>query len=183
VAPAPADRHRFAPRFLSWHDGFQRVGSGSLGVPIANLPPGRPTFAKSLHIVADGRAGRSDNLLFAGGPLGNNNTPGNTPPPDGVQLGTDAACNVVTDVQNDTVCVLGASVNTKVPGAADFVSSGDGQTTSSGSAVDMDVIRIPDRYFRSAGPDVTLQVQVGGDDALVPGMLAVSIDVPAGGGS
>jgi hypothetical protein len=127
---AAADQARFAPRFVAWHDGFQHVNGGSLDVPIDAIPVvrGAATFAKSFHIVAGGRRGRSDNLLFNGQPLGNNNPPDDGPPPPGVRLGTDPACNTVTDVQNDSICVLGSAVTTKSPGPADYLASGDGAT-------------------------------------------------------
>ncbi len=67
-------------------------------------------FGKSLHVVAGGRSGQTDNLLFAGEPLGNNNSPGDSPPPGGLVVGGDPACNVLTDVQNDSICVLGTNV-------------------------------------------------------------------------
>ena len=61
---------RFAPRFISWHDGFQHLDAASLDVPIR--PPdvtlAASPFAKSFHVVARGRSGRSDNLLFADAP-------------------------------------------------------------------------------------------------------------------
>ena len=177
---APDQRHRFAPRLLWWHDGFQYLDAGSLDVTITglDLPPGAPTFGKTMHVVAHGRRGRSDNLLFDEAPLGNNNQPGNAPAPAGVVLGTDPSCNTVTDVQNDTICVLGTSVATKSPGAGDFRSSGDGRTPASGSGVDLDVIRIPDGYLRAAGADAVVSVQLTGGEALAPSMIAVSIDVP-----
>ncbi len=84
----------------------------------------------------------------------------------------------MTDVQNDSICVLGTNVATKAPGAGAFLSSGDGRTRSSGSGVDIDVIRIPDRYLRSAGSRPVLRVQATGADVLAPAVLAVSIDVP-----
>jgi hypothetical protein len=74
--------------------------------------------------------------------------------------------------------VLGTPVAAKAPGATAFVSSGDGVTATSGSAVDMDVIRVPDRYLRTTSPSATLAIQSVGDDSLAPGMLAISIDQP-----
>ena len=175
-----ADRDRFAPRVLSWHDGFQLVEGGSVDVAVPNVgvPQGTVPFGKSLHVVAGGRSRQTDNLLLAGEPLGNNNSPGDSPAPGGLVVGSDPACNVLTDVQNDSICVLGTNVATKVPGAADFVSSADGRTPSSGSGVDIDVIRIPDRYLRTAGPRPVLRVRATEADALAPAVLAVSIDVP-----
>ena len=69
--PSPSRRPtRFAPRLVSWHDGFQYLTAGSLDVPVRGLPRRRAPFAKSFHVVAGGRPGRSDNLLFAGRPAG-----------------------------------------------------------------------------------------------------------------
>ena len=138
-------------------------------------------FGKSFHVVARGRAGLSDNLLFENGPLGNNNTLDDAPPPPGVQLGADPSCNTLTDVQNDSICVLGTNVGTKSPGPGDFRSSADGVTPSSGSGVDMDVIRIPDRFLRLAGAEAVLQLRATGGDTLAAGVLAVAIDLPRGG--
>ena len=53
----------------------------------ASTPRPAPTFGKTIHVVAHGRRGRSDNLLFDDGPLGNNNSPGDAPAPAGVVLG------------------------------------------------------------------------------------------------
>jgi hypothetical protein len=158
-AGPPADSSRFALRFVSWHDGFEHLVRSSLDIPIRGVDLGGATFGKSLHVVARGQRGRSDNVLFANEPLGNNNAPGDAPPPAGVQLGTDPSCNTVTDVQNDTICVLGTSL-------------------SPGAGVDMDVIRIPDRYLRAAGGEAVLQVRATGRDTLAPGVIAVAVDMP-----
>ena len=165
---------------MSWYDGFQLVEGGSVDVAVPNIGvrPGTVPFGKSLHVVAGGRSGQTDNLLLAGEPLGNNNSPGDSPAPGGLVVGSDPACNVLTDVQNDSICVLGTNVAAKAPGAADFVSSADGRTPSSGSGVDIDVIRIPDRYLRTAGTRPVLRVRATEADALAPAVLAVSIDVP-----
>ena len=88
------------------------------------------------------------------------------------------ACNSTTDVQNDTVCVLGKPVASKRPGRRAYIASGDGRTRSSGSGVDIDVIRIPDRYLLPGSTAASLSIQVTGSDALAPGMLAVSVDLP-----
>jgi hypothetical protein len=174
------DRDRFAARVLSWYDGFQLIDGGAVDVAVTNVGvrPGTAPFGKSLHVVAGGRSGETDNLLLAGEPLGNNNSPGDGPAPDGVTLGSDPACNAVTDVQNDSICVLGATVSAKEPGSADFVSSADGSTSTSGSGVDIDVIRIPDRSLRTAGSRPVVRVRATAADALAPAVLAVSIDVP-----
>ncbi len=114
---------QFAPRLVSWHDGFQYLTAGILDVPVRGFPAGGSPFAKSFHVVAGGGPGRSDNLLFAGRPLGNSSAPGDAP------LGTDGRlpCNAVTDVQNGTICRLGTTSRVAGPGRG----------------VDMDVIRIP----------------------------------------
>ena len=94
-------------------------------------------------------------------------------------LGSDPACNSTTDVLNDSICVLGSPVATKDPGPASYTSSGDGTTPSSGSAVDIDVLRIPDRYLRAAPATTSLAVQTVADASLAIGMLAVSVDTAA----
>ena len=174
-------QQRFATRAISWHDGFVYRTEAAVEVPVRGfeVPTTGSVFAKSFHIVGHGRRGEPDNLLFNGNPLGNNLTPGDTPPPAGVIIGGEPSCNSTTDVQNDTICVLGTPVTTKEPGPNAYRSSGDGRTTSSGSGVDIDVIRIPDRYLAPGMTGATLALQVTGSDALAPGMLAVSVDVAA----
>jgi hypothetical protein len=175
------ERQRFALRAVSWYDGFSYLTEGSVDVPVGGfqIPVTGPVFAKSFHLVGHSQNGRPDNLLFNGNPLGNNLTPGDSPPPRGVEIGDHPSCNSTTDVENDTVCVLGAPVASKRPGPRAYVASGDGRTTSSGSGVDLDVIRIPDRYLVPGSTAGVLSVQVTGSDSLAPGMLAVSVDVPA----
>ncbi|MET0324186.1 MAG: hypothetical protein ABW219_03105 [Ilumatobacteraceae bacterium] len=173
-----AERQRFAPRAVSWHDGFVVRSEGSVDVTVAGfaVSPGEPVFAKSFHVIAHPQARGADNLLFAGSPLGNNLTPGNGPAPAGVLIGNDAACNTITDVLDDSICLLGHVVETKVPGPGQYRASGDGRSVTSGSAVDMDVIRIPDRYFTAGMTSATLSVTAGGG-AVAPGLLAVSVDL------
>jgi hypothetical protein len=175
------ERQRFAPRAVSWYDGFTYLTEGSVPVPVGGfqVPVTGPVFAKSFHVVGHSQNGQPDNLLFNGHPLGNNLTPGDSPPPPGVVLGEHPSCNSTTDVENDTVCVLGTPVASKRPGPRAYLASGDGQTRSSGSGVDLDVIRIPDRYLVPGSTAGVLAVQVTGSDALAPGMLAVSVDLPA----
>jgi hypothetical protein len=115
--------------------------------------------------------------LFNGSPVGNNLTPGDSPPPRGVVIGGHPSCNSTTDVQNDTVCVLGTPVASKRPGPRAYRASGDGSATSSGSGVDMDVVRIPGRYLIPGSTAGSLSVLVTGSDALAPGVLAVSVDL------
>ena len=175
----PEAQHRFAPRAISWYDGFVVRAEGSVDVPVTGyqVVAGQPTFAKSFHVVAHAQARGADNLLFDGGPIGNNLTPGDTPAPAGVVIGNDPRCNSTTDVLNDSICVLGSPVETKVPGPAEYRSSADGITPTSGSAVDLDVIRIPDRYFRPGSTSATLSLRAIGAP-VAPGMLAVSVDLP-----
>lgn len=176
----PAERQRFAERALSWHDGFAYLDEGSLDVPVTGfeIPTTGTVFAKSFHVVGHGQLGESDNFLFNGNPLGNNLTPGDAPPPPGVVIGANPSCNSTTDVQNDTVCVLGTPVASKLPGRRAYLASGDGSTRSSGSGVDIDVVRIPDRYLVAGSTAGSLSIQVTGSDALAPGLLALSVDVP-----
>jgi hypothetical protein len=174
------EQQRFAPRALSWHDGFEYLTEGALDVPVTGfeIPTTGAVFAKSFHVVGHSQRGDADNLLFNGNPLGNNLTPGDSAPPRGVIIGGHSACNSTTDVQNDTVCVLGRPVASKRPGRNAYIASGDGRTRSSGSGVDMDVIRIPDRYLLPGSTAASLSLQITGSDALAPGMLAVSVDLP-----
>ena len=68
---------------------------------------------------------------------------------------------------------------TKLPGPADYRAVADGMTPTSGSAVDMDVIRVPDRYFRAGSTSGTLRLRMVGNDPVAAGMLAMSVDLPA----
>ena len=52
---------------------------------------------------------------------------------------------------------------------------------TSGSAVDMDVMRIPDRYLVAGRTSAVLSVRPVGDGAVAAGVLAVSIDQPSPG--
>jgi hypothetical protein len=176
-----ADRHRFALRAVSWHDGFVQLDDRVLDVPIRGLEPelGAPRFAKSFHIVAHARLGSVDNLLFDGQPIGNNLTPGDGPPPAGVVIGDDPSCNSTTDVFNETICSLGTPVSAKRPGATAFRASSDGVSRSSSSGVDIDVIRIPDRYLTTRSSGHALSLLPVGHDVVAPAMIAVSIDLSA----
>ena len=180
LADQPVEiRERFAPRAVSWYDGFVVRTEGSVDVEVGGfqVTPGAPVFAKAFHVVAHPQAHGADNLLFAGGPLGNNVTPGNSSPPAGVVVAADPSCNSTTDILNDSICVLGAPVATKSPGPAAYRASGDGITPTSGSAVDMDVTRIPDRYFAAGTTSATLSVRTTGGEPIAPGVLAVSVDL------
>jgi hypothetical protein len=175
------ERQRFALRAVSWSDGFKYLTEGALAVPVGGfqIPVTGPVFAKSFHMVGHSQNGQPDNLLFNGNPLGNNLTPGDSPPPRGVVIGEHPSCNSTTDVENDTVCMLGTPVASKNPGPRAYLASGDGRTRSSGSGVDLDVIRIPDRYLVAGSTAGVLSLQVTGSDSLAPGVLAVSVDLPA----
>jgi hypothetical protein len=172
------ERPRFAKRAVSWHDGFVRPSERTLEVPITELAidPESAAFAKSLHIVAGARRGSADNLLINGQPLGNNDTPGDSPPPLGVTIGRRPSCNSTTDVFNETICVLGTPVVTKRPGPRAYLAARDGVTPSSGSAVDMDVVRIPDRYL-VPGSDSMVFSATTATEPLAVGMLAISADL------
>jgi hypothetical protein len=180
VAPTPEAQQRFARRAVSWHDGFVARADAPVEVVVNGLvvDAAVPVFAKSLHIVGHAQHRGADNLLFNGKPVGNNVMPGSAAAPPGVTLGTDPACNSITDVLNDSICHLGTPVATKTPGAAAYVAAKDGRTPTSGSAVDMDVVRIPDRYFVPGATSATLSLDAVGDKVVAAGMLAVSVDLP-----
>jgi len=175
---APEVQPRFAPRALSWHDGLAVVAEAPVEVEVGGfqVPADRRVFAKSFHLVAHAGAAGFENVTFDGGPIGNNATPGDAPPPAGVVIGTDPACNTTVDVLNDSICSLGTAVTNKAPGPADFRAASDGTTSTSGSAVDLDVVRIPDRYLQPGRTSATMAVDVVGDGAVVVGLLAVSVD-------
>jgi hypothetical protein len=175
---AARDRPRFARRAISWHDGFVRPADSTREAPITELAiePGAATFAKSLHIVAGARRGSADNLLFNGQPLGNNDTPGDGAPPPGVTLGHRRTCNSTMDVFNETICVLGTPVAAKRPGPRAYLAASDGASSSSGSAVDLDVVRVPDRYL-VPGPTSAVISASTTTDPLSIGMLAISADL------
>lgn len=176
----PAEQQRFARRSISWHDGFVVQSEGQLDVELAiEVPTPAIPFAKSYHLVAHGNSGSYDNLIFDGQPLGNSASPGNAVAPAGVVVGTDVACNDIGDVFNDSICALGAPVATKAPGPADYTASSGG-AISSGSGVDLDISRIPDRYLDAGVTDATISVRSVADRTLAPGLLAVSVDLVPG---
>ena len=177
----PEQLARFAPRAITWHDGFATVTNGSVDIQVAGfaVPAGAAMFGKTFHLAANPRPRSFESLLFGGQPAGNNASPGNAPAPAGVLVGSDPACNSATDVVNDSICVLGSPVTTKMPGASDYVAARDGRTPSSGSGVDFDVTRVPDRYFHAGATSATLSLQSVARSPLAVGMLAASIDVPA----
>lgn len=185
AALPPAEQQRFARRAIAWHDGFvvqtaDDQTADDLEVDLAiEVPTPAVPFAKSYHLVAHGGSGAFDNLVLNGQPLGNSATPGNAVPPPGVVVGADLACNDVTDVFNDSICVLGTPVATKSPGADEYTASTGARTATSGSGVDIDVSRIPDRYLESAAIEATMGVLSGADRTLAPGLLALSIDLVA----
>jgi hypothetical protein len=173
----PRLRARFARRAVSWHDGFVLSSEPAGARARFAVAPGQAVFARSLHVVANARRGGADNLLFNGRPLGNNLTPGDRPSPPGVKVARNRSCNSTTDVFNDTICVLGAPVASKRPGPSGYFASSDGATASSGSAVDIDVIRIPDRYLVEGPSTSTVEVRTVADHPVAVGVLAVSADL------
>jgi hypothetical protein len=182
---SPEQQARFAPRSISWFDGFAITSNSTTGVPISGfeVPVGQPAFGKTFHLVAHAQHRGADNLLFGGQPLGNNVSPGDPPPPLGVTVGDEPACNSTTRILDDSICQLGAAVATKLPGATAYLAAGDGRTSSSGSGVDMDVTRIPARYFIPGTTTATLALRTFGYTPVATGLLAASIDLPAGSGT
>jgi len=180
AAMSVEQRVRFARRAVTWDDGFVTITDGSVDIAVDGyvVPVGVGVFAKTFHLAAHSRHRGAESLLFAGQPVGNNVSPGNALAPVGVFVGADAACNATTDVLNDSICVLGSPVATKSPGAAGFVASRDGRTPSSGSGVDFDVIRVPDRYFVAGSTSAMLSLRSAGRSPIAVGMLAVSVDLP-----
>lgn len=178
AALAPELQTRFARRAISWHDGLATTttavvpGRVDLEVGGFTVPMDRPVFAKSLHIVTPSAAG-FDNVLFDGGPLGNNATPGDAAPPAGVVVGVDPACNSTVDLVNGSICTLGTSA---VRPAAATPAEPATPVTAPVSTVDMDVVRIPDRYLRPGA--TTAVVSVLAEQGAAVGVLAVSIDQP-----
>jgi hypothetical protein len=59
------------------------------------------------------------------------------------------------------------------------VASTDGSTPSSGSGVDFDVTRVPERYFVAGATSATLGVHVTGRAPVAVSVLAASVDLPA----
>jgi hypothetical protein len=182
AAMAPEQQARFAPRSVSWFDGFVVTSDSTVEVPVAGfeVPVGQPVFGKTFHLVAHAQHRGADNLLFAGQPLGNNVSPDDPAPPLGVVVGADPACNTTTRILDDSICVLGKAVSTKSPGATAYLAAGDGKTPSSGSGVDMDVTRIPARYFVPGTTSASLTLRTFGYTPVATGVLAASIDLPTG---
>jgi hypothetical protein len=181
VAAMPAEQlERFAPRAISWSDGFVVSVNSAVDVPVSGfqVPVAQPVFGKAFHVVAHAQHRGADNLLFAEQPLGNNVSPGDSTPPLGVNVGDDPACNASTGILDDSICDLGTAVTTKQPGPDAYVSSRDGRTPSSGSGVDMDVTRIPDRYLLPGMTSATLSMRALGATPIATGVLATSIDLP-----
>jgi hypothetical protein len=183
AAMTPEQLARYAPRAISWSDGFVVSVGTSVDVPVSGfeVPLAEPVFGKAFHVVAHAQHRGSDNLLFAGQPLGNNVSPGDPAPPLDVIVGDDPACNTSTGILDDSICDLGAAVTTKDPGPDAYVSSRDGRTPSSGSGVDMDITRIPDRYLLPGMTSATLSMRALGSTPIATGVLAASIDLPSTG--
>ena len=111
---------RFAPRAVTWDDGFATLTDGSVDVEVDGfaVPAGAAVFAKTFHLAAHPRpavvreppvrrpAARQQRVARERG----RRRPASS-------IGTDPACNSTTDVLNDSICVLGSPVATKVPGA------------------------------------------------------------------
>ena len=160
-----AQQARFARRSLSWHDGLATASDDAVEVEVSGfaVPTDRPVFAKSFHLAAHGAEHGYENILFGGDPIGNNLTPGDAAAPAGVVLGTDPACNSTVDVLNHSICNLGTPVGPQV----------------GGSTVDMDVVRVPDRYLVAGATSAVVSVPSNADVAV--GLVAVSVDQPAEG--
>ena len=183
VATMSAEQQaRFAPRAVSWFDGFTVIADSSVDVPITGfeVPVGATVFGKTFHVVAHAQHRGADNLLFGGQPVGNNVSPGEATPPLGVVVGADPSCNSTTQILDDSICLLGRAVSTKAPGATAYVAASDGRTTTSGSGVDMDVTRIPGRYFVPGTTSAPLSLRTLGSTPVAAGVLAASIDLPPG---
>ncbi|MGI9031285.1 MAG: hypothetical protein ACR2HP_15080, partial [Ilumatobacteraceae bacterium] len=109
---APEAQTRFARRAISWHDGLATTaaavvpGRVDLQVGGFTVPMDGTVFAKSLHVVTPVAAG-FDNVLFDGGPLGNNATPGDAAPPAGAITRVDPACTSTVALVNGSICSLG----------------------------------------------------------------------------
>jgi len=180
AALAPEERARFTTRRVAWYDGFEVLTDGAVGIRVDGLEvrAGEPVFAKTFHLAAHAQHRGPESLLFDGQPVGNNVLPGDAPPPLGVVLGDDPACNSITDVLNDTICVLGAPVRTKDPGPDELTASSDGKRPSSGSGVDFDVNRVPARYFVPGRTAATLSLEAAATRPFAVSVLAASIDLP-----
>jgi len=85
----------------------------------------------------------------------------------------DPACNSTVDLVNGSICTLGTSA---VRAAAATPAEPAPPVTAPVSAVDMDVVRIPDRYLRPGA--TTAVVSVLAEQGAAVGVLAVSIDQP-----
>jgi hypothetical protein len=182
VAELPAEQQvRFASRAISWHDGLATTAEGPVEVEVGGftVPMDQPVFGTSAHVLTPVGGTAFDNVLFAGSPLGNNATPGDAAPPTGVVVGTHPACNSTVDVVNGSTCALGWPAGVPRPDPA--VQPPPPPPPVAPAVVDMDVLRIPDRYLVPGA--TTAMISVEGDANVAVGVLAVSIDQPAGGGS
>ena len=93
--------------------GSSSRSDGATEVPVGGfeVPVGQPVFGKTFHLVAHAQHRGADNLLFGGQPLGNNVSPGDPPPPLGVAVGDEPACNTTTRILDDSICQLGKAVD------------------------------------------------------------------------
>ncbi len=172
IGQLPPEVHtRFARRAVSWHDGLAVTADLPVEVEVGGftIPMDRPVFAKTLHVVTHHGVSRTENVSFAGGPLGNNATPGDVPAAAGVVIGADPVCNSTVGVLNGSTCALGTAVTTNVPSSA-------AAQSIVGAAADIDVIRVPDRYLLPGATSAV--VSVAADSEVAVGVLAVSVDQP-----
>ena len=127
---------RFAPRAISWHDGFVVRAEGSIDVPVAGfagrgrpadvrqeLPPRRPRPALAAPTTCSSTVG----------PLGNNADAGRRAAAGrrGRRRRPGAATARPTSSTTRSACSA-SPVATKAPGPADYRASGDGMTPTSG---------------------------------------------------
>ena len=185
AAMSPEQQARFAPRSVSWFDGFVVTADSAIEVPVSGfeVPVGQPVFGKTFHLVAHAQHRGADNLLFAGQPLGNNVSPGDPPPPLGVAVGDEPACNTTTRILDDSICCSARRCRRRRPAprrtsrrvtagrrrparASTWTSRGSRRGTSCPARR-----RHARRCARS------------GCTPVATGMLAASIDLPAGTGA